>query len=319
MKAIRIHEFGDTSVLKFEESPSLTPKAGQVLVRLKAIGINPVDIYIRAGHYAPRTFPFILGLDGAGLVEAIGPDVSLTKVGDRVYVHGSLSGTYAEQTLCEATQVHPLPDTVSFEWGAAIGVPYFTAQYALAIRGQARRGEMVLIHGASGGVGTAALQISRTLGLKIIGTAGSEQGRAHIKREGAQYVFDHKAPDYLDQIMKVTEGRGVDLILEMLANVNLGKDLKILAKFGRVVVIGSRGPCEMDPRDTMSRNASILGMSIFNATPEDVRAGHAALASGLKQGILKPRIGNQFPLAQAADAHAAALEPGTKGKIILIP
>lgn len=319
MNAIRIHEFGEPSVLKHEEIPKPIASAGQVVVELKAIGVNPVDGYIRAGKYGPRAFPFTPGFDAAGTIAALGENVSSFKMGDRVYIHGAVSGTYAEFALCDVAQVHPLPDTISFEEGAGVGVPYFTAQYALTLRGQAQRSETVLIHGASGGVGTAALQIARILGLTIIATAGSDKGKEHVHQQGAHHVLNHKAPDYLDELMKITEGRGVDLILEMLANVNLGKDLKILAKRGRVVIIGSRGPVEIDPRDSMGRNASILGMSSFNATPDEHRACHEAIGLGLKQGILRPVIGKMFFLTEAAQAQTAVLESGAYGKIILRP
>jgi len=319
MKVIRIHEFGDTSVLKLEDIPQPAPAANQVLVHVKAVGVNPVDTYIRAGLYGPRHFPFTPGFDAAGIVESIGPDVSGAKPGDRVYIHGSISGTYADYALCDASQVHPLPENVSFELGAGIGVPYFTAYYALAVRGQAHHGETVFVHGASGGVGTAAVQIGRILGLRIIGTGGTDKGREHIRQQGAQYVLDHHDPRYLDDLMKITEGLGPDLILEMMANLNLGRDLKVLHKRGRVIVIGSRGSVDIDPRDAMSRNASILGMSSLNATPDDHRMCHAAIGAGLKQGVLKPVIGKTFSLAQAAQAHTAVLEPGALGKIILLP
>lgn len=319
MRAIRFHEFGEPSVLKLEDVPTPKPGAGQVVVRVKAIGVNPVDTYIRAGKYGPRPFPFTPGLDAAGTVDLLGDGVTAFRAGDRVYVHNSVTGTYADQVLCDVAQVHPLPDTVSFEEGAGVGVPYFTAEYALTVRARAQRGETVLVHGASGGVGVAAVQLGRMMGLTIIGSAGSDAGRMLVMKQGAHHALDHKAPDYLDELMKITEGRGVDVVLEMLANVNLGKDLKVLAKRGRVVVIGSRGAVEIDPRETMSRNASILGMSSFNATPDEYRACHAAIGAGLKQGTLRPVVGKTFRLNDAAGAQDAVMAPGAFGKIILLP
>ena len=259
MKAIRVHEFGEPAVLKLEDIPTPRPTSEQVVVGVKAIGVNPVDTYIRAGKYGPRQFPFTPGFDAAGIVQAIGSDVKNIKPGDRVYVHRSLSGTYAEAVLCEAAQVHPLPDRVTFEAGAALGVPYLTAYYGLVLHGNAKSGETVFIHGASGGVGTAAIQFSRMLHLHIIGTGGTEKGREHILQQGAEHALDHRAANYLDELMKITEGRGADVILEMAAHANLGKDLKVLSKSGRVVVIGSRGPVEIEPRDLMSRNGTNLG------------------------------------------------------------
>ena len=319
MKAIRIHKFGGPDVLTQEEVPDPKPGTGEVVVKIKAAGVNPVDTYIRAGMYGDRAFPLTLGFDGAGTVVSIGSGVSLIQVNDRVYLAGSLSGTYAELALCKASQVHPLPVKLSFEQGAAIGVPYATAYYALFNRGHAMPGETILIHGASGSVGTAAMQMARAQGLVIIGTAGSPKGRELVAQEGAHHVLDHSTSDYLDEVMKLTEGRGVPLILEMLANVNLGKDLKVLAPRGRVVVVGSRGSAQIDPRDTMSRNADIRGMSLMFATEPELAGVHAALVAGLENGTLRPVIAQKLALAQAARAHEEVLKPGAHGKIVLVP
>ena len=318
MKAIRIHDFGGPEVLKVEQAPDPQPGPGQVVVRAKAIGVNPVDAYIRSGLYGDRSFPFTPGFDAAGTIESVGPDVTSFKAGDRVYTHGTLSGAYAELILCARNQVHPLPSKISFDQGAALGVPYATAYYALFNRGHALAGETLLIHGASGGVGTAAVQIARARGLTVMGTGSTAKGRELIMKEGAHYVFDHSAPDYLKQVLAVTEGKGVSIILEMLANVNLGKDLKVLSARGRVVVVGSRGPVEIDPRDTMSRNADIRGMSLLYAPESELAAVHAALGAGLENGSLRPIIGKKIPLAEAARAHEEIMQPGAFGKIVLV-
>jgi NADPH2:quinone reductase len=320
MKAIRVREFGPPEVMKLEEAADLTPGAGQVLVRVKAAGVNPVDTYIRSGTYAFKpSLPYTPGMDGAGTVEAVGPGVSGVKPGDRVYIAGSASGTYAELALCEPWQVQPLPGRVTFAQGAAVYVAYATAYRALFIRARAQAGETVLVHGASGGVGIAAVQIARAAGLKVIGTGGSDKGRRLVVEQGAHHVLDHRAAGYLDEVMKLTEGRGVDLVLEMLANVNLGKDLTLLARGGRVVVIGSRGTVEIDPRATMSREASILGMTLLNASRQELASIHAAIVAGLENGTLNPVVGRQFSLKDAAAAHHAVMEPGAYGKIVLVP
>jgi NADPH2:quinone reductase len=320
MKAIRVRELGPPEVMKLEEAADLTPGAGQVLVRVKAAGVNPVDTYIRSGTYAFKpSLPYTPGMDGAGTVEAVGPGVSGVKPGDRVYIAGSASGTYAELALCEPWQVQPLPGRVTFAQGAAVYVAYATAYRALFIRARAQAGETVLVHGASGGVGIAAVQIARAAGLKVIGTGGSDKGRRLVVEQGAHHVLDHRAAGYLDEVMKLTEGRGVDLVLEMLANVNLGKDLTLLARGGRVVVIGSRGTVEIDPRATMSREASILGMTLLNASRQELASIHAAIVAGLENGTLNPVVGRQFSLKDAAAAHHAVMEPGAYGKIVLVP
>jgi NADPH2:quinone reductase len=320
MKAIRVHEFGGPEVMKLEEVPDLAAGPGQVVVSVKAVGVNPVDTYIRSGAYAVKPpLPYTPGLDAAGTVKAVGEGVESVEVGERVYLAGTLRGAYAEQALCEASQVHPLPERVSFAQGAGVNVPYATAYRALYHRAHGQPGETVLVHGASGGVGIAAVQMARASGFTVIGTAGTEEGRKLVLEQGAHHVVDHGEEGYAEQIMTLTKGRGVDVILEMLANVNLARDLTLLALRGRVVVIGNRGSIEINPRATMQRDLSILGFTLMNATKEELVTIHAALVAGLESGTLKPVVGRQMPLAEAASAHRAVMEPGAYGKIVLIP
>jgi NADPH:quinone reductase len=320
MKAIRVKEFGGPEVLRLEEVPTPHPGRGEVLVRMHATGVNPVETYIRAGTYARLPeLPYTPGNDGAGVVEHVGADVNEFKAGDRVCTAGSLTGAYAEFALCKKEQVHPLPANVSFAQGAAVGTPYATAYRGLLQRAVAKPGETVLVHGASGGVGTAAVQLARARGLRVLGTAGSEEGLKLAREQGAHEVFDHRAPEHFEQVMKATGGHGVDVIVELLANVNLGKDLTILGKGGRVVIIGSRGRVEIDPRDTMQRDADIRGMVLPNTPPAELASIHAALVAGLENGTLRPVIGKEFLLSDAAQAHRAVMEPGAIGKIVLVP
>ena len=319
MKAIRIHSFGEPDVLRFEDVPDPKAGKGEVLVRAKAIGVNPVDTYIRAGGYGQRSFPFTPGFDAAGVVESVGPGVRSFKKGDRVYVYRSSNGTYAELVLCTANQVYPLPASITFAQGGSIGVPYYTAYYALFTRGQPKPRETVFIHGASGGVGTAAVQMARAYKLTVIGSAGTPQGRDLVKKEGAHHVLDHHEPNYLDRVMDLTKNKGVDIILEMLANVNLAQDVKRLAMHGRVVVIGSRGEVTIDPRETMLRNSDIRGMSLLKVSDQELSSVHTAIAKGLKNGTLRPVVGKEIKLAEAARAHEEVVKPGAYGKIVLIP
>jgi NADPH2:quinone reductase len=320
MKAIRVHQFGGPEVLKVDEIPTPKPDAGQVLVRVRAAGVNPYDTYMRAGTYAIKPhLPYTPGSDAAGTVEAVGTGVTKVKAGDRVYTAQTLTGAYAEYALALEDQVHPLPQNISFEQGAGVWVPYGTAYHALHHFAKARAGETVLVHGASGGVGTAALQIARTMGSAVFGTAGTDKGLELVKREGAHQAFNHTKAGYQDEIMKASGGRGVDVILEMLANVNLGGDLKMLAMHGRVVVIGSRGDVTITPRDLMTRRSSVLAFTLWAAQPAEVAEIHAGLIAGLENGTLRPVVGKQLPLAEAARAHKEILEPGAAGKIVLVP
>jgi len=320
MKAIRVHEFGGPEGMRLEEVPDPKPSAGQVLVRIRAAGVNPVETYVRAGAYARLpSLPYTPGSDAAGTIESVGPNVSRFKPGDRVYVGGSLTGTYAELALCDERTVYPLPSTASFAQGAAMHVTYATAFRALFDRAHARGGETVLIHGASGGVGIAAVQLARAAGLYVVGTAGSDRGKKLVADEGAHKVLDHRSPGHFDEALAATGGRGYDVIIEMLSNVNLGRDLPLLAPKGRVVSVGSRGPVEINPRDTMSRDATILGMSLLNASIEELTSIHAALVAGLENKTLRPVIGQEIPLADAPRAHKAVMESGAYGKIVLVP
>jgi len=319
MKAIRVNQFGGPEVLKLEEIPTPKPDGGQVLVRVRAAGVNPYDTYMRAGTYAIKPhLPYTPGSDAAGTIEAVGTGVTKVKAGDRVYTAQTLTGAYAEYALTLEDQVHRLPQNISFEQGAGVWVPYGTAYHAVHHFAKPRAGETVLVHGASGGVGTASLQITRAMGLTVFGTAGTDKGLDLVKREGAHQVFNHTEAGYQDEIMKASGGRGVDVILEMLANVNLGGDLKMLALQGRVVVIGSRGDVTITPRDIMSRRASVLAFSLWAVQPAEIAEIHAGLIAGLENGTLRPVVGKQLPLAEAARAHKEVLEPGAAGKIVLV-
>lgn len=320
MKAIRVKTFGEPEVMQLQETTLPEPSAREVLVKIYAAGVNPVDTYIRSGWYPLKPkLPYTPGMDGAGIVEKTGKAVEAFKPGDRVYVAGSLSGTYAQFALCDEGQVYPLPQTVDFPQGAAIGVPYATAYYALVDRAGAEAGQTVLVHGASGGVGIAAVQLAHARGLRVMGTGGTEAGRRLVAEQGADEVLDHSKGAHFEKVLDLTKGRGVDIILEMLANVNLANDLACLAPGGKVVVIGSRGKIEIDPREIMKKNASILGMTLMNVPAERRRAIHEELISGLERGILRPVIGKQYPLAEAPSAHQEIMRPGAYGKIILLP
>ena len=320
MKAIQVHEFGGPEVLKLDEIPTPQPAAGQILVRIHAVGVNPYDTYMRNGTYAIKPpLPYTPGSDGAGIVEAVGSGVAKVKRGDRVYVAKTVTGAYAEYAIVLENQVHRLPEKVSFTQGAGVWVPYGTAYHALYHSAQAHASETVLIHGASGGVGIAGTQIARSMGLTVFGTASSQKGLDLATAEGAHQVFNHSKPGYLDEIMKATGGRGVDIVLEMLANVNLANDMKLLATNGRVIVIGNRGEITVNPRDLMSRRASVRGFTLWGLTPIEEADVHAGLIAGLESGTLRPVVGKEIPLAEASRAHVEILQPGAAGKIVLIP
>ena len=318
MKAIVVREFGEPDVLNLEEIPDLHPEENQILVKIESAGVNPVDTYIRQGTHAQKPdLPYTPGKDGAGIVSEIGENVKKFEIGDRVFTADSVSGTYAEYCLCEENQVYDLPKNISFEQGAGVFVPYATAYRALMQKARAKKGETVLIHGASGGVGTAAIQWAKNADLKIIGTASSKDGKNLVLEQGADFVFDHSSENYLEEISETTNGKGVDIILEMLANENLVKDFKVLSKFGRITIIGSRGLIDFDPRLTMGKDATIKGMSLFNASEKDMSEINEAIYEGLSEGFLNPVVGKTFRLREAAKAHLAVIGEKAFGKIVL--
>lgn len=320
MKRICVYKCGTPEVMQVEDAPEPQPEAGQVVVQVTAVGVNPVDTYIRDGGqgYAPQ-LPYTPGFDAAGVVEAVGDGVTNVSVADRVYCAGTLSGAYAEKVVCNECQVYPLPQQVSFSQGAAVPIPYATAYRALFQKAKAEPGDVVLVHGASGGVGLAAVQLAHASGMKVIGTAGSARGHRLVIEQGVRHVFDHHHPEHGKHVIEATGGEGVNVILEMLANVNLGEDLPLLAKGGRVVVIGCRGDAHIMPRHLMGRDAAILGMVLMNASQKELASIHAFLVKGLENEILRPVVGKELPLDQAAQAHHLIMESPAYGKIVLVP
>jgi NADPH:quinone reductase len=320
MKAIQVHTFGEPEVMQLLETDVPEPADEDVLVRVEAIGVNPVDTYIRAGGYPllPQ-LPFVPGKDVGGEIVKVGAAVKKWKEGDRVYSAGTLTGGYAEYTVCNQSQVFSLPDNMDFAQGAAIGIPGAAAWRALFTRARAVQGESLLVHGASGSVGMIAIQLAVSAGLEVHGTAGTDQGLVKIRKAGAKKAYNHHSPDYLKEIGEELGDRGYDIILEMLANENLVNDLSLLGIRGRVVIIGSRGEITIDPRATMAKETEILGMSLFNSSEEQMNEAQVGLYRQMTAGRLVPEIAMTLPLVDAPLAHRRILESGNCGKIILLP
>lgn len=317
MRVIEVQSFGGPEVLKIAEKKIPEATEGSVVIRVMAVGVNPVETYIRAGTYPVLPeLPYVPGGNCAGVVERVGRGASKFKAGDRVYT-SSGNGAYGEYCLCDEKAAYPLPENVSFEAGAAVGVPAATAYRALFIRGEGKAGGKVLIHGASGSVGLAAVQLAKAAGMVVTGTAGTERGLELITKLGADRALLHHG-DYVKMLAEEAAG-GFDLILEMLANVNLEKDLQLLASKGRVVIIGSRGRIEIDPRATMGKETDIRGLALASSSAEELERTHSALYKALANGVLTPVISCKLPLAEAAKAHDLVMESGNCGKIILLP
>ena len=323
MKAIRVHEFGGPEKLVVEEISDLKPGAGEVVVQVKAAGVNPVETYQRSGKYPvlPK-LPFTPGQDGAGIVHSVGSGVTHVKAGERVYVAGTSTGSYAEYCLSQGSQIHLLPENVGFSQGAGVGIPYGTAYRALFQRAKSLPNEIVLINGASGAVGLAAVQLARAYGCLVIGTGGSDKSLSLVQQNGAHYAFNHSADDLPSRVANVCNLRGKqgpDVILEMLANVNLAKDMQMLGRHGRIVVIGNRGTIEINPRDIMAKDGVILGMSLPYASDEEKAAMYSAIGEALRIGVANPVVAKEYPLKDAPKAHEDVIGKSTHGKLVLLP
>ncbi|KAL6075742.1 QOR oxidoreductase [Balamuthia mandrillaris] len=326
MNAIVVEQFGDPSVLQLKQvdRPKISASK-QVLVKMEAVGVNPLETYIRSGLFGGR-LPYTPGTDGAGVIVDAAQDVTSFQIGDRVYLTGSQSGTYAEYALAKEEQVYRLPDNLTFSQGACINVPFATAYRCLFQLAKTKPGEFVFVHGASGGVGLASVQLARSHGMTVVGTASTPEGRELVLKEGAHHVFNHRDEGYLTQVKELAKksgaggGEGVDVLLEMLANVNLANDLKIMGKYGRVVVVGSRGNVEISPRDLMATECSVQGVMLGRAPLSELKEVHAGLRAGFENGTLRPVVGKELALADAAIAHHEIIHSsGARGNVVLLP
>lgn len=323
MKAVQINEFGGPEVLKVVDIEEPSPNKDEVKVKLYAVGLNPSESYTISGNYAYNVpdLPYVPGGDGAGVIEEVGAGVENVKVGDRVYLSGfnaeRKTGTYAEKVVTDAKSVYPLPDGTTFNEGAALGIPVFTAYRALMQKANVRAGETVLIHGASGAVGSMAVQIAKSVGAIVIGTSSTKAGRSNILALGADYAIPHVTEENKDEIMALTDHKGPDIIIEFLADVNLETDSKIIANYGRIVIVGSRGTIEFTPRNLMTNDATITGMALTYPESKDVVEMHHGVTALVESGFLKPVIGRTFSLDEIQEAHEHLMGSSGDGRTIL--
>jgi len=316
MKAVQIQDYGPASDLAVVEAQKPVIAAGQLLVEIGAAGINPVDTYIRSGtNNYQANFPHTPGNDGAGTVVEVADDVTEFKVGDRIYFSRCLSGSSAEFASCLAEKAFPLPDNISFEQGACLGVPYTTAHRALFGRAHAQAGQKVLIHGGTGAVGIAAVQLALAAGLEVVASAGSKAGEALLKEQGAHHVINHKDADHLVPFQNLENG--FDVIIEMLADQNLDQDLKALAHGGCVAVIGNRGTVEINPRDLMARDAAVVGVALANVKTPALKQIGKSLYPLLSSGLLTPVVRKTYSLDELGQAHEDVLKAGALGNLVV--
>ncbi len=319
MKAIRIHQTGDPSVLQLEniERPKL--EVGQVLVRLKAAGVNFIDIYMRSGRY-PTHLPYTPGFEGAGIVEEVGEGVHEVKPGDRVAYSSSL-GSYAEYNLVKAWQLIPLPESLSFEQAAAFPLQGMTAHYLLHEYYQVKSGDYVLVHAAAGGVGLLLVEWLKHRGATVIGTVSTPEKAEVARQAGADHVILYTSQDFVAETKKITQDRGVDFIIDGVGKSTFTKDLEAVRYRGHICIFGSSsGSAEpLAPNSLQSKSLTVSGGSLFNyvnSREEILTRAHAVL-QGVQEGWLKLRIDNVLPLEQAPEAHRILEGRKTIGKVVL--
>jgi NADPH:quinone reductase len=323
MKAIQVSQFGGPENLVYTDVEDVVAGKGEVCVHLYAAGVNPSDIYTLTGTYAfniPQ-LPYTPGLDGAGIIESIGEGVTNVSVGDRVFIASLMqsksTGTFAQKIVCDATSVHPLLKHVTFEQGAALGVPALTAYRALFQRACLKPGQTVFIHGASGGVGLQVVQMAKSYGAKVIGTASKPEGKKMVQQAGADVVIDHVTEATIEDVLALIEGNGPDVIIEFLANINLETDLKLIAPFGKIVIVGNRGSIEINPRLAMQKECDILATALWNTPKDEYKQCIHGVMGMLQSGALSPIIGTTLPLQQASQGFEQLAKGIGNGKLVL--
>lgn len=322
MKAIVVERHGGPEVLEYKDVPVQSPGAGQVRLRHHAIGVNFIDTYYRTGLY-PMATPFIAGSEGAGEILEVGPGVTEFKPGDRISYQGA-PGSYCEERLLPAARALKLPEGIDYETAAAITLKGLTAYYLLFLTWPVRAGETVLIHAAAGGMGTIATQWAKSLGARVIGTAGSAEKVKLALANGCDHVINYSEEDFPKVVREITGGRGVDVVYDGVGQATFEKSLDCLRPRGLMVSYGNAtGPVSIPDLGILARKGSLFltrttGLHYF-AERAALVAGAEALFAAVSSGAIKPQIGRRFALADAAEAHRALESRATVGSTILMP
>jgi NADPH2:quinone reductase len=322
MKAVLFDQLGGPEVLKLGEIPKPEIRPGRVLIKNHAIGINFADTRFRQGQYvAQPKLPDTPGLEAAGVIEEVGSGVEHLKPGTRVTAISTR--TYAEYSLVSAAQVMPIPDSVSFEEGAAFPIQVLTAYHMLYTTHHITADQTVLVHSAAGGVGIVAVQIAKAAGARVIGTVSSDEKMALAKQYGAEAVINYETQDFAEEAKKLTDGKGVDLILDAVGKPTFEKGLKCLAPFGHLLLYGRAGgpPAPLDPSVLFPNSVKVSGFILYtvSAIPDLHQRGIEKSFQLMQEGKLKLLIGKSFPLAEAAEAHRFMESRQSTGKLVLIP
>lgn len=322
MKAIVFEKTGDPDVMQYVEVPKPELKPGMALIKVHAAGINFADTFFIRGEYMIKPkLPDTPGMEAAGVVEAVAPDVKNLRPGMRVAA--ITLKAYAQYCLIRASQAIELPDSVSFEEGAAFPIQVLTAWHLLHTSHKTGPGQTVVVHSAAGGVGIVAVQIARAAGARVIGTVSSDAKAALVKEYGADAVINYTSSDFGDETMRLTDGRGADLILDAVGKPTFDAGLKCLAPFGHLILYGWAGgaPDPVNPFRLFGKATKVSGfvLPVVYGMPDVMREGIEKSFQLMKNGKLKLLIGKSFPLAQAAEAHRFMQSRQSVGKLLLIP
>jgi NADPH:quinone reductase len=323
MKAVRIHRFGDPEVLQYEDVPLPEAGPGQVRIKVAGAGVNFADLMRRMGGYGTVDLPNIPGLEAAGMIDAIGVGVTGFKPGQHVMTRTAGSGGYAEYLVVDAANVFPCPADVDLVETGGMPVVFLTAYHLLKTRGQMKAGDMVLIQAAASGVGTIATQLAKRWGAQVIATASAEDKLALARSLGADHTINYVTHDFEEEIQRLTNGAGVQVILECVGGEVLEKSLRCLAPYGRLVTYGNASgkAAYLPAAEIFAVNRSVIGFSI-GRSPQGSLDHHAAMAEMLP--LLEAKqvrliVDHMLPMADVAKAHAHLANRGTRGKVILLP
>jgi NADPH:quinone reductase len=321
MKAVQITEYGGPEVMKYTELPNPTPGNGEALVEIQAVGVNFTDTYSRSGVNPPR-LPWIVGVEGAGVVRKVGADVTNVKEGDLV-AYCSVPGTYAEQAIAPAARLIKMPQGLDARTGAAVMLQGMTAHYLCHSTYRVQRGDRVLIHAGAGGVGLLLIQMVKRLGGYVFSTVSTEAKAELAKGAGADQVIIYTHQDFAEEVKKATEGKGVQAVYDAVGKTTFDKSVSCLARRGYMVLYGqASGPVPpMDPR--VLGNGSLFltrpGLGDYTATREELEQRAGDVLGWVKSGELKLRVEHVFPLSEAAEAHRQLESRATTGKVLLVP
>jgi len=326
MKAVQIESTGSWEVLKSKEVETPEPGPSQVRVKTESISVNFADIMLRTGSYPIMPpFPAIPGLECSGTIDAVGEDVKELRPGQRVIVFGPKC--YAEYVLAETTQVFQIPDGIDMDDAAALTVNYLTAYHMLHSMADIKKGQSVMVYAAAGGVGTAVIQLSKPGGFTVIGRTSTDEKLAFAENQGADYMINYNREDVVTRVNEITNGSGVDLILNSVAGDTFARDFEILAPLGRIIWFGfAAGPPEANLTelllDHFTKSVGIRAFVIYTIAqmrPDLLRQSYDVLFRYLKEGTVRPHIQERIPLAEASRAHRLLESGSVMGKLILKP